>query len=282
LKRGSLSWGAALAAVVAFCAASPPSSAAPGKTRIVPVLVLGDFSFKRDDRWKVEAVRAFMDANSSLRAPIGIKFVIAGFDYWDPAADPLPARSPVRPGRPSLRALVARLGLSRARWGGGAKAPPAVLVGIIPPGREGLADPGIADYIHGLIVIKRLRPPASVSHALLHELCHLFGAVDLSEKGSVMSLSRATFGLDGFTRQIMRLNRERSFRPGDFPLDEDQIVQAIGLYAEREARGLGENEIGVCLRSLRTELAVLRRSLESGSGPGPAGRPPRGRTMSGI
>lgn len=263
MKRGSLSEGAALAAILAFCAAAaPPSGAGTEKTRTVTVLVFGDVGFKRDAVWKVEVARAFMDANSSLRAEIGIKFTIMGFDYWDPNADPPPARAAVRPGRPSLRQLVARLGLYR---GGptavidGGKAPPEILVGIIPTGPEGPVNPGIADYLHGLIVIKRLPPPASVSHALLHELCHLFGAIDLREKGSVMSLSRPTFGLDGFTRQIMRLNRDRSFRPGHFPIDGDRIVAAIGLYAQREARGLVESELSVCLRTLKTELAVLGR-----------------------
>ncbi len=232
----------------------------PAKPRTVTMLVLGDSSFRRDARWTVEVTRIVMDVNMSFRGA-GLKFVVSGFDYWEPVTSPIDSVSPARTGGRFLRGLLPRLLLYRngpSAAGGPARGPADILVGIVPVGPERLVNPGISDYLGGLVVIKRFTPTSGMGFALLHELCHLFGAIDLRETGSVMSLSRASFAIDGFTREIMRVNWQRSFRPGEFPLDENGTLQAMDLYAKRKARGLDEREVEMFLQALRSELARRR------------------------
>ncbi len=232
----------------------------PAKPRTVTMLVLGDSSFRRDARWTVEVTRLVMDVNTSFRGT-GLKFVVTGFDYWEPVTSPIDTVSPARTGGRFLRGLLPRLLLyrsGRSAAGGPAGAPAEILVGIVPVGPEGLVNPGISDYLGGLVIIKRLTPTSGMGFALLHELCHLFGAIDLKEKGSVMSLSRARSAIDGFTKEIMRVNRHRSFRPREFPLDESGTLQATDLYTRRQARGLKESELEMFLQVLRSEMARRR------------------------
>lgn len=257
--------GTTLGLGVGFClsiaAEGPAAPTGPARLRTVMIRVLGDSGFRRDARWMVEVTRIVMDANMSFRG-IGLKFVVAGFDYWEPVAGPVPAVSPARTGGRLLRGLLPRLRLYRRELpdaDSSARAPADILVGIVPVGPEGPDNPGISDYLGGLVIIKRLTPTGGMGFALFHELCHLFGAIDLRETGSVMSLSRARFAIDGFTREIMCVNRQRSFRPGEFPLDENGALQAMGLYTRRQARGLGESELEIFLQAPRSELASLRR-----------------------
>ena len=62
-----------------------------------------------------------------------------------------------------------------------------------------------------------------------------------------------------FPRSIIRVNRDRSFRPGEPPLPDNRIGDALGLYRDRRALELGEDELDVCL-ALLPRLAPPRRS----------------------
>ena len=88
--------------------------------------------------------------------------------------------------------------------------------------------------------------------------CHIFGAVDLKTKGTVMSLKAPGFRIDAFTKAILRANRLRSFG-GGFTLSEGSIPEAIKLYEGRRALGLGEGELEVCLGKLDTFRARQSR-----------------------
>jgi hypothetical protein len=240
-----------------------------GRLKKVTVLVLGDASFRRDSRWMVDVTRIFMDVNLSFREAIDIRFVVISYDYWDSSSSAGSQPSLAPRTIPSLRPLLPALGRygDRSRRGlpvvNGpdrvGRRRPDIVCGLVPEGPEGPVNPGAADYLNGLIILKYLKKQNGMSFVLLHELCHLFGAIDLKEGGSVMSLHRPAFRIDAFTRDIMRINRERSFRPGECPLDEDGLVQAISLYGRRQSRGLGEDELGVCLKTLKAKLVALRR-----------------------
>ena len=126
-----------------------------------------------------------------------------------------------------------------------------ILVGLVPEGPDGPVSPGLADYPNGIIVLKYLEAKGGMPFVLLHEICHLFGAVDLEEPGSVMSLAGASFRIDRFTREIMAVNRDRSFRRGTCPLTPDRAAEALAVYGRREALHLGEPELRICLDELR-------------------------------
>ena len=120
------------------------------------------------------------------------------------------------------------------------------------------AFPGPADYPNGIIVLKYLEAKGGMPFVLLHEICHLFGAVDIEEPGSVMSLQGASFRIDRFTREIMAVNRDRSFRRGACPLTPDRAAEALAVYGRREALHLGEPELRICLDELRAMMASRR------------------------
>ncbi|MBN1224801.1 MAG: tetratricopeptide repeat protein [Candidatus Aminicenantes bacterium] len=88
---------------------------------------------------------------------------------------------------------------------------------------------------------------------LLHELCHMFGAVDLHEPGSIMDIENRGLKFDEFTSKIIALNRQRSFLQDSLPLPDDICEQAIALYEQRANLDLGETDIDMMLASLYME-----------------------------
>jgi len=61
---------------------------------------------------------------------------------------------------------------------------------------------------------------------LTHEFCHLFGAVDLYEKRSIMGIKYPGNKFDDFTVRLIQINRLRSFNALEFPLSSRQIDKA--------------------------------------------------------
>lgn len=214
--------------------------------RTVTVKVVADVSLRANEIWKVDIGCHLRDVNLTFREALGVKFKIVSYEYWDagPEGQPLAALLP------GLRDIAGRSGPDRPDG--------EIVLGLVPEGPEGPVDPGIADYLEGIVIVKYLEKKAGICYVLLHELCHLFGAVDLRERGSVMSLERPTFRIDAFTQAIMRANRERCFRSGEPPLSRDRIAEAISLYSERKALGLGESELGICLHHLQAMRARMQ------------------------
>ncbi len=225
-----------------------------GRTvRTVTVAVVAVPGLETNDAWKVELTRIIMDLNIHLRAAMDVRLKIVSHGRLNPASNKAreaeaanPSFSPRSPRDwlPSFRGL---------RWPG-AESERGILIGLMPEGPDGPADPGIADYLNGIIVLKYLTAKGGMPFVLFHEICHLFGAVDLEEKGSLMSRTAPLFRLDAFTESIMRANRDRSFSRDDRPLSPEKIHEAVSLYAGRQSLGLGEWELGICLEKLRAMI----------------------------
>ena len=242
----------------AAAGAGPPTSpAGPGKERrakpMIPVTVLAHPSMSGNAAWKVDITRVFMDVSQNVREALGAPLRIRALGYLD--ADKAPA-VPRKPGSPSLRPYLPVLRAAAARLEG--ELADGILVGLVPEGPDGPLCPGLADYPNGIIVLKYLEAKGGMPFVLLHELCHLFGAIDLEEPGSVMSFEGAAFRIDRFTREIMDVNRDRSFRRGTCPLTLDRAAEALALYGGREALHPGEPELKVCLDELRAMVASRR------------------------
>ncbi|MEN6560338.1 MAG: hypothetical protein ABFD52_06165 [Acidobacteriota bacterium] len=135
-----------------------------------------------------------------------------------------------------------------------------IAIGLVARGPDGPAEPGLADYNYGIVLLRYEENPKGLTYVVLHELCHLFGAVDLRESGTVMSRERPGFRLDRFTQDIIRVNRDRTFRRAGGPLSDERILQALNLYRERRALGLDEDGLAVCIRELLTAAAMRGRS----------------------
>jgi hypothetical protein len=126
---------------------------------------------------------------------------------------------------------------------------------------------GVASYDQGYILVKRSLNPYMSKMVLTHELCHVFGAVDLEMESSIMNEDRPQFECDDFTRQIVQLHRNRRFGPGIFPLSPDDQMSAISLYEQRKS--LRRQEAGLSLRlaalylEKRESEKAIRECLEA-------------------
>ncbi len=106
---------------------------------------------------------------------------------------------------------------------------------------------GAAIYLRNYALVKRMSSEQVTSLVLTHELCHLFGAIDLNEKGSIMDMKNVGMDFDAFTKRLVLLNRNRNFIPHIFPLERGKWDKAITLYKERKRLERKEVDINVML-----------------------------------
>jgi tetratricopeptide (TPR) repeat protein len=112
---------------------------------------------------------------------------------------------------------------------------------------------GAAIYLRNYAVVKRMRSEQATSLVLTHELCHLFGAIDLHEKGSIMDMNNVGMDFDAFTTRLVLLNRNRNFIPHIFPLERGKWDKVITLYKERKRLERKEVDINVMLATFYVE-----------------------------
>ena len=255
-SAAGLTAGIAAAVAMAIVLTAAHATAA-GKERrakpAIPVTVLAHPSMSGNAAWKVDITRIFMDVSQNVRETLGVRLRVRALGYLDERSAPAVPR---QPGSPSLRPYLPVLREAASRLEG--EMAGGILVGLVPEGPDGPVSPGLADYPNGIIVLKYLEAKGGMPFVLLHEICHLFGAVDLEEPGSVMSFDGASFRIDRFTREIMEVNRDRSFRRGACPLTPDRAAEALAVYGRREALHLGEPELRICLDELRAMMASRR------------------------
>jgi len=112
---------------------------------------------------------------------------------------------------------------------------------------------GAAIYLRNYAVVKGMSSEQVMSLVLIHELCHLFGAIDLNEKGSIMDMKNVGRDFDAFTTRIVLLNRNRNFIPHIFPLKRDKWDKVITLYKERKRLERKEVDLNVMLATFHIE-----------------------------
>lgn len=249
-RGGSFPVGLAVVAGLLFTVgtaitAAPVDVPHPAR-RTIAVTVLADAALRKNGIWKVDIFRAMTDVNMELTDVSGIILKIKAFDYWTP--NPISAGAVGSRGPKTIAEVLSLMNRHIQEEGRDGS---EIVVGLIPEGPEGPVFLGIADYLMGTIVIKNLKSKGVTPYVLLHEICHLFGAVDLRTNGSVMSLRGGRFRIDGFTKEIIRANRQRSFLDEEFPLSEESIPEAITLYENRQALGFEEEELAICLGKLK-------------------------------
>jgi len=231
--------------VLSTVAAALPDNSHRAAHRTVGVKVLADSALRKDETWKLDIFRAVRDASQTLDDLSGITLRIKSYDYWTPP----PVESPAG-GNWSSKTVLRALNSMNSYIVDAGRGGSELVIGLVPEGPEGPFMPGVADYLRGTIVLKYLERRGGIAYVLLHEILHIFGAIDLKTPGSVMSRRDPSFRIDSFTRAIVRANLERSFLAGDFPLPEGRIAQALDLYECRQALDLGEEELAICLSTL--------------------------------
>ena len=112
---------------------------------------------------------------------------------------------------------------------------------------------GVASYLNGFVLLRKINSSFIMRQTLVHEFSHLFGAIDLNEKESVMGNGRIVESFDEFSKSIIFVNKNRRFQPGSFPLPQQRFDEALSLYSQRKKLKLNETDLHVLLALIYLE-----------------------------
>jgi len=191
--------------------------------QIFPVTLGQTLRLKEQDNWQPEIYRILNECNRIFQERFEIRLNVKELEYWKLEA-----------GRCSLGDALCDLRK---------KILPKkcdVILGLTSDKAFNDNSFGISSYYNGYILIKHLESKKLLTFALMHELCHIFGASDIYEIGSIMDTKVPILNFDEFTTQIIRINRNRSFQQDSFPLSESQLGEAICLLKQRSELNRGE------------------------------------------
>src|SRR5512143_1143982 len=215
--------GIALAGL--FLLAARPVTAGEESRRTVTIRLVVDRSVFDLTEWRFKA-NAFLEYVSRIfRSQFGIDLCVKGPGRWSPG----PRRRSIEDALCDLASRVPADGCD-------------IVMGFIDPEHLSSTTLGIASYTRSSILLSNALDENGMRYAFLHELCHICGAIDLMEKGSLMSVSGHGMRIDPFTADVVRLNRDRLFDRGRFPLTGADVDAAIELYRTRVSQGPGEPE----------------------------------------
>jgi len=204
--------------------------------RTIQVKVAADTKFCIQDRWHSRACREIRKSFAHFDGQFGLQFKIKEFIYWSP-------KSP----KNSLPHFLNDLRKNSGRDGYD------IIIGVISPERLIGRPSGMASYFDGYILVTDLEPKYPLEFLITHELCHMFGAVDLDERDSIMSMREVSYQFDEFTKKMVLLQRDRSFNSSFFPLSTNALDESIELFKRRTELRLEEPGVYFKLAVLCTE-----------------------------
>ena len=214
--------------------------------RTVNIKIAVDSTLGNLTQWRAAASSYLYECIAIFKDQFGIKLDIRELCYWYPPR-----------GTGSLQEAMSDF-KSTVQPG-----PWDAVLGIIAPECITQSGCGISSYIYGYILLQNLKSKLEIKHALLHELCHIFGAIDLREKGSIMSTVDFGFRLDTFTRQTILLHKSRRFDRSSFPLPQENLDRAVALFKERVDLCLNEPEVGFYLAQMYLEKGDCEAGLRT-------------------
>jgi tetratricopeptide (TPR) repeat protein len=205
-----------------FC----PLHAKDESTRMINMKIAADIELKSSPEWKMNVLHLITECSRVFEGRFGIQFKVKERGYW------------LRSNRASsiwesLDDLIESVSSGKSD----------LVLGISSQKNIRSLPYGLSSYSHGYILIKYLNSKETMKAVLLHELCHMFGAVDLQEPGSVMHIKNPGCQFDNFTEKVILLNRNRSFHSDSIPLPENHLAEAISLFEARAALNLGEPQV---------------------------------------
>lgn len=184
--------------------------------RDLKILVIADEEFQNTRGWFSGATQMVRTAQSGFKNDFNIRITVPPFESW---------RSDDQLDRIDL--LAGSLARDFDRFGADIL---VVLIGQKSLGRELSA---FSLFKEGLIVLADPGRAPDLSHLLLHELGHLFGAVHVpaSDKSAMRRFPNGeTF--DDVNHRIIILNRDRTFNKPDSPALPVANAEAMALYRE--------------------------------------------------
>jgi len=121
---------------------------------------------------------------------------------------------------------------------------------------------GVASYRYGYILLRRKKSDYVNRAILIHELCHLFGAIDVTEGSSIMNKYEPRIVCDEFTARIIQLHRNRRFSSVFFPLSPEDMESAIILYNQKREREGSQAEISIMLAQIYIEKRDYEKAIK--------------------
>ncbi len=218
-------------------------SQTPSK-RIVHLKIATDRDLTNVDTLRMDVRRLVSESCRQFQSHFGIAFKTEEFVHWNPEAH-----------LPSMKCYLNDLRTKTNREGND------IVIGIISNARTSDLTAGLASYYHGYIILKDLKSKTAMASVLIHELCHMFGAVDIHENNSIMNVEHLGCEFDEFTKDIISLNKHRGFDHNRPPLSQSCIDEAIKLYKKRADLRLGEPELHIVLASLYLEKLEFSQAL---------------------
>jgi hypothetical protein len=232
---------------LAFWAFPIYSHASTRDIRVLEVKIVAPVEYQTTNLWKLEMNKMLRDIGRRFKDRFGLAFRVNETGFWQPEP-----RSQAL--LDYMRELVEKVPRGECQ----------LVIGILPSSAFPGPPYGIADYLHSCVLIKDHSSASGVTSVLEHELCHVFGAIDLDENGSIMSFNRRGARYDDFTSRIITLNRNRRFEAGEFPLPPDVMEEVMSLYKERlDQRGEGSGTRKDEERELRIVLSHLHQEKSS-------------------
>ena len=203
--------------------------------RIVQIKIVGNENCYHDsmlETWEISIRRIIQEVGQRFQAKFGLQLQIKKFCYWQ-------SDKSLRSTDEYLFNLIKKIPREGCD----------IVLGII--NNNSFRMPfGISSYPHGYILLQNTKSKSKMKMMFMHELCHLFGAVDLNEEGSIMNIRYPGLRFDQWTARIISLNLDRNFDQNIFPLSEQKLDDAISLLKERAGLNRGEAELHLVLASL--------------------------------
>lgn len=240
----------ALSFVLAAALAVHPRNKSPDLQRTVKVKIAVDEEYRRRPLQFLETRKWLAAASYFFTKNFGLAFHIDEVKYWS-----------------SDNSQNTLSGLFQDLYEKMERGESEIVLGFTGQIRRESQVGGVASYRHGYALVKRMKSEYLIRVTVIHELCHLFGAVDLEKERSIMNKEEPRLECDGFSRQIISLNAGRSFDPAQFPLSARAMDSAMALYMTRKRLGRGEEGVPTMLAIFYLERkdyeAAIRECLEA-------------------
>jgi len=229
--------------IITNCLAYAESLTAEAQSlRTVSIKVAADESFLTWLKWETSVGSLVHACSRIFEKRFGLQLSIKRFQYWEP-------QNELKSIELSLIDLRKKVPSNECD----------LVLGIVAAGRAKGGKCAVSSYCNGYILLKHLESEEGMEYYLLHELCHIFGAIDLHEPGSIMGVDEKGREFDDFTSKLITLNRERTFEQGAFPLPASELDEAISICLAREGLDLREPE----LKGLLVNLYLVKGDYDS-------------------
>lgn len=227
---------ALLPVILGLALMASPMAAQDQAARRIKVKLAIDWGIQDRAESRIAAARLLDDCFRTFRRWCPLDLRLADVVTWTPD--------------PGSQPLAERLGeLHRKVRRGSCD----IVLGVMAPERTKAITLGIASYPRAYVLVKNLASRRAMTYAILHELSHVFGAVDIREEGSIMGLEKPALSIDPFTTQVVRLNAGRSFDRKGPTVSASVLDGIVSLFEDRAGRGLPEPHVQLFLTLLYLE-----------------------------